>query len=263
MEKEHKILEKEHKMLEKEHSVMEEEHKITAIQETQSQIANNFGVPFAIIVAGLAVAAAVYFGDSKKVVAPVAGGQAPQEISLEPVTTVDHIIGNPKAEIIIVEYSDTECPFCKNFHVTMNKIMTEYGDGGKVAWVYRHFSLPFHTKAPKEAEATECAAKQGGNTKFWEYTNKLFEITPGNDGLDLAVLPKIAEMVGLDVPMFEKCLASGEMKTFVDAGIASGSKAGVQGTPHSLIVVNKKVVGVIPGAQPYEAVKAQIDALLK
>ncbi|MEK7568488.1 MAG: thioredoxin domain-containing protein [Patescibacteria group bacterium] len=227
--------------------------------------AQSFAVPFAIVIAGLAIAGAIYFGDNKKGTLPAvaAGDTKANTVAIDPVTPADHILGNPNATIVIVEYSDTECPFCKSFHGTMNRVMGEYGNGGKVAWVYRHFPLPFHSKAPKEAEATECANKLGGNTKFWEYTNKIFEITQGNNQLDPAELPKIAKTVGLDVDAFNKCLTSGEMKAIVDANIASGNKAGVRGTPHSIILVDKKVVTSIDGAQPYESVKATIDGLLK
>ena len=227
-------------------------------------VAQSFAVPFAIVIAGLAIAGAIYFGDNKKGTLPaVVAGGAQGATVVDPVTASDHIIGNPNAKIVIVEYSDTECPFCKSFHGTMNRVMGEYGNGGEVAWVYRHFPLPFHSKAPKEAEATECANKLGGNVKFWEYTNKIFEITLGNNQLDPAELPKIAKTVGLDVTAFNACLASGEMKTIVDAHMASGNKAGVRGTPHSIILVDKKVVTTIDGAQPYEAVKVTIDGLLK
>ncbi len=227
----------------------------------QTQIKQNYAIPFAIVIAGLAIAGAIYFGDGKKGALPAADVQA--KGAVDPITSADHIIGNPNAKLVIVEYSDTECPYCKAFHPTMQRIMSEYGEDGKVAWVYRHFPLAFHKKAPKEAEATECASKLGNNTKFWEYLNRLFEITPGNDQLDPAELPKIAKAIGLDVTAFNECLESGEMKAVVDAGLASGNKAGVSGTPYSIILVNKKVVGGINGAQPYETVKAQIDALLK
>ena len=228
-------------------------------------VSQSFAVPFAIVIAGLAIAGAIYFGDNKKGALPAvaAGDTKANTAAIDPVTPADHILGNPNANIVIVEYSDTEGPFCKSFHGTMNRVMGEYGNGGKVAWVYRHFPLPFHSKAPKEAEATECANKLGGNTKFWEYTNKIFEITQGNNQLDPAELPKIAKTVGLDVDAFNKCLTSGEMKAIVDANIASGNKAGVRGTPHSIILVDKKVVTSIDGAQPYESVKATIDGLLK
>lgn len=238
---------------------MEEETPPVVIEEQKVTIAQNYAIPFAIVIAGFAIAGAIYFGDGKKaVVAAQPTGDVP------PVTSADHILGNPNAKIVIVEYSDTECPFCKSFHTTMNSIMSEYGKGGNVAWVYRHFPIAsLHPKAHYEAEATECAGKLGGNTKFWEYTNKVFEITPSKNGLDAKELPKIAEQIGLDVALFNKCLESGEMKKIVDSGLTSGQKAGVNGTPSSFVFVNKKMVGNINGAQPYEQVKAGIDELLK
>jgi protein-disulfide isomerase len=111
------------------------------------------------------------------------------KITLDPVTEKDHITGNPQADVVLIEYSDTECPFCKRFHETMIQVMAEYGASGKVAWVYRHFPLDaLHSKARHEAEATECATELGGNEKFWAYLNKLEEITPSNNGLDASLL---------------------------------------------------------------------------
>lgn len=230
--------------------------------QVATPVAQSFAVPFAIVIAGLAIATAIYFGDNKKGVAANAD-QGQQNVTLTPVDSDDHTLGNPKAKVVIVEYSDTECPFCKMFHETMNKVMNEYGEGGKVAWVYRHYPLPFHTKAPKEAEALECANKLGGTTKFWEYTNALFKITPANNGLEESELPKIAKEVGLDEVAFNACLSSGEMKARVDRDLASGQKVGVRGTPHSIILVDKKIVGTIDGAQSYETVRAAIDAALR
>lgn len=228
---------------------------------TSTPPAQGYAIPFAIVIAGLAIASAIYFGEGKSQTIPNNGKQGNGVV--DPVTSSDHILGNPNAKIVIVEYSDTECPFCKSFHPTMKQIMNEYGKDGKVAWVYRHFPLPFHTKAPKEAEATECANKLGGNTKFWEYLNTVFEVSPGNNQLDPAELPKIAKTVGLDVDAFNTCLTSGEMKKIVDADLVSGQKAGVSGTPYSIVLVDGKAVTDINGAQPYELVKAQIDELLK
>lgn len=222
--------------------------------------AQSFAIPFAIVIAGVAIAAAIYFGDGNKgiVVAP----QGNQAVALDPITNKDHILGNPNAKIVIVEYSDLECSFCKKFHPTMTQVMSEYGESGKVAWVYRHFPLSSHPKADKQAQATECVAKLGGNTKFWEYTNKIFEVTPSNNGLDMSLLPKLAKELGIDEVAFTACLDSDEMKPIIEAGIASGLKAGVSGTPHSIILLNKKVVGTIEGAQSFATIKAQIDALL-
>ena len=135
---------------------------------------------------------------------PTTGG-----IVLAPVTQDDHVKGDRDAKISIVEFSDTECPFCKRFHPTMQKVVEEYD--GQVNWVYRHFPLTsIHPKSPKEAEATECAAELGGNDGFWSYVDRLFEITPSNNGLDLSKLPEIAEEVGLNKTEFEECLDSGK-----------------------------------------------------
>lgn len=230
------------------------------VAQPQPALMQSLAIPFAIVIAGVAIASAIYFGNGSNSGLAVATGN--QIASLDPVTKKDHILGNPNAKIVIVEYSDLECPFCKTFHKSMNQVMSEYGESGKVAWVYRHFPLSFHSKADKEAQATECVAKLGGNAKFWEYTNKIFEITPANNGLDMSLLPKLAQEIGIDEAAFTACLASDEMKPIIEAGLASGIKAGVRGTPHSLILVDKKVVGTIDGAQPFAAVKAQIDALL-
>lgn len=223
----------------------------------------SYAIPFAIVIAGLAIAGAIYFGDSTSGAASTTPPSARKDVSLDTVTAKDHLVGNPNAKLIVVEYSDPECPFCKTFHPTMQRIMSEYGASGNVAWVYRHFPLSFHTKAPKEVEAIECAAKLGGNNKFWEYLNKIFEVTPANNGLDPAELPKIATSLSLDEQAFTACLSSGEMKAVVDAGLMSGAKAGVAGTPQSFLVVNGKIIDVVEGAQPYEVVKAKVDAALK
>lgn len=122
----------------------------------------------------------------------------PQEITLNEITQNDHIRGSVDSPVKIVEYSDLECPFCKRHHDTMKEVINKYGED-KVAWIYRHLPLAsLHSKAPKEAEATECAAELGGNDGFWKLTDKIFEVTPANNGLDLEILPSLAYEVGLE-----------------------------------------------------------------
>lgn len=119
------------------------------------------------------------------------------KLTVRAVSNEDHVLGDRNAPVKLIEFSDLECPFCKRFHPTAKQVVTEYA--GKVALVYRHFPLDsLHAKARKEAEATECANEQGGNDKFWAYMDRLFDVTPSNDGLDLAELPKIAAFVGLE-----------------------------------------------------------------
>jgi protein-disulfide isomerase len=224
-----------------------------------------FSVPLAIIVAGALIAVALYFSGNKT---PSTEVQLPAAVTAEGMRAVDgndHILGNPNAELVIVEYSDTECPFCKQFHNTMKQVMDSYGKDGDVAWVYRHFPIDqLHSKARKEAEATECAFEQGGNDKFWAYTNALYAKTPSNNGLDAKELPIIASEVGLDVGAFNTCLSSGKFAAKVEADYQDAVKAGGRGTPYSLIITKKDGTKVpINGAQPYDSLKGTIDLLLK
>ncbi len=233
------------------------------MEPTQTKPAQNLTVPIAIVLAGAIIAGALYF--TKGTTPPKENTEnEPTAADIAPVTPNDHILGNPDAPIVIVEYSDTECPFCKTFHTTMNRIMDEYGKDGKVAWVYRHFPLDqIHPKADKEAEATECAFAQGGNDMFWKYINRIFEVTPSNNNLDLAQLPKIAEELGLDKAKFESCLSSGTYASKVESQFQSGITAGVQGTPNSFIITKKDgKTYSLEGAQPYATVKSVIDAAL-
>lgn len=221
----------------------------------------NVAIAVAIVVAGAIIAAALYFalGQSDGT------GQLPTDgeptVPIAGVQAGDHIVGNPDAKVVIVEFSDTECPFCQQYHETLKQITSEY-DPSEVAWVYRHFPLAqLHPKAPKEAEATECAAELAGNDGFWAYTNRLFEITPSNNGLDLDQLPEIAEYAGIDRAAFEACLASGDMVERVEADYNEAIAAGGRGTPHNIILVGDQQIP-IEGGQPYDVMKQIIDQLL-
>src|SRR5689334_2607197 len=92
---------------------------------TEPKESSKFLIPAAIIVAGALVAGAIYAGGTK---APVTRNQQPTntEVKIVPVSNEDHIVGSRNAKVVIVEYSDTECPFCKVFHGTMRQIVTQY-----------------------------------------------------------------------------------------------------------------------------------------
>ncbi len=233
--------------------------------ENQSKIAA-YATPLAIILTGLIIAGTVVYSVGKN---NSAGGSAqngePEQTgsldALKPIAAIDHILGDPKAPIKIVEFSDTECPFCKRFHETMHQAVKEYD--GKVAWVYRHFPLDqLHSKARKESEATECAGELGGNVKFWAYLDRLFTVTPSNNGLDPAELPKIAEYVGLDGVKFSACLESGKYAKHIQDDLDDATATGGNGTPWSILIAPNGKKYPINGAQPYENVKQAIDAAL-
>ncbi len=226
---------------------------------------NKLLIPIAIIVAGVLVAGAIFYGDktgNRTLFSGSLEGTQNSEIELDPVTEKDHVRGSRSAPIVIVEYSDIECPFCKIFHSTMKQVLVEYGN--RVAWVYRHFPIPqLHQNAIKEAEATECAAELGGEVAFWSYLDKIFETTNSNDSLPATELPKIASSLSLNVTTFNNCLNSGKHNAVIQAQIKSAIEAGARGTPYSVIVARNGDMEVINGAEPFESVKAKIDALLK
>ncbi len=239
-----------------------------------------FGVPAAIVAAGALIAAAIYFGggapspaadtetaDGGSGQAGVAGEEKVPNVptpppigDFRPVDETDHITGAADAKVTIIEYSDTECPFCKRFHPTMQRIVEEYPDD--VRWVYRHFPLEaLHSQALKEAEALECAGEQG---RFWELTDKVYEVTPSNDGLDLETLPELAKQSGVaDISKFEQCLESGKYAKAVEEDLADAQAAGGRGTPYSLIIDPDGEARPLSGAQPYGAVKAAVEESLE
>jgi len=229
---------------------------------------NSLALPIAIVIAGALIAGAVYFGTNGTGVAGVLQPQGLEQFTgdleqMKPITADDHIRGNPAASVKIVEYSDTECPFCKAFHATLQKATAEYGDD--VAWVYRHFPLDqLHSKARKEAIALECAANLGGNDAFWKYADRWFELTPSNDQTNIEiVLPQIAKEIGLDGSTFAACLGSDKFDAHIEDDVQNAAATGGNGTPWSIVVAQNGKRYPLSGAQPYEAVKQLIELARK
>ena len=216
---------------------------------------NNFLIPIAVIIAGALIAWGLM---SDKTPSEPNNNGEPAKVTFAPVTAEDHILGDPGADLIIVEYSDFECSHCRNFHFTTKKIMDEYGKDGKVALVFRQFPLRGNAKAI----ASECAAELGGDTKFWVYVNTLFESTPQGNEFDLNELPNIAEQIGLDRAEFTACLEDEKIAEKVAAQQKIGVESGVSGTPYPMVISKDGRQTLIQGAQPYDVVKLMIDTLL-
>lgn len=184
--------------------------------------------------------------------------------NLKPITSEDHLFGNLSALVKIVEFSDLECPFCKRFHLTMKRIMDEYGRDNRAVWIYRHFPIEqLHSKAKKAAIASECANELGGNEKFWAYLDRYFEVTPSNNQIDLAQLPEIAKNIGLNKAKFEECLKSDKYNSRIESEIKNAMDSGGNGTPYSIVVSKNGKKYPINGALPYEQVKSIVEEALR
>jgi protein-disulfide isomerase len=172
-------------------------------------------------------------------------------IRLEPPRESVSTAGRPSrgpadAPIVMIEFSDFQCPFCLRAHPTVEQVLKAYGD--RIHFVYRHYPLPNHPNARPAAEASACANEQG---KFWPYYDRLFA-----DASKLADgdLKQHAARIGLDTARFDACFDSHKYRQDVETDISDGNAAGVAGTP--AFFINGRA---LEGAQPFEAFKRIID----
>ena len=170
-------------------------------------------------------------------------------------------LGNPNAKVTIVEFSDFQCPFCKQFvDNTYPKIYDEYIKNNKIKFVFRHYPLnSIHSNAQKAAEASECANEQG---KFWEYHDLLFKNQALWSPLPLADVlnsfTNYAAELGLNTTTFRSCLDTDQLAQKVQEDSDDGSKAFVDGTP-AFFINGKRLVG----AQPFAQIQQLIEQELK
>ena len=188
---------------------------------------------------------------------------APENIELG--VDDDPLMGDRKAKLILVEFSDFQCPFCARFvHETLPEIEKDYIKTGKLKYVFRDFPITSaHKDAFKAALAAGCALDQG---KFWEMHDRLFE---NQTAFTVHNLTQSAEAIGLNKEKFQQCLNNNEYETEIQSDFADGLKAGVNQTPIFFLGLTEpnspkvKVLTVISGAKPYAVFKAAIDSALQ
>jgi len=179
--------------------------------------------------------------------------------NLRDITNEDHILGNPGAQVSIVEYSDFECPFCARLHQTLTRIVEDFD--GEVNWVYRHFPLSsIHFRAYAAAEASECVAELGGNDAFWEFADGLFS-NQSRLGTDL--FGELANNLGISSSDLEACLDGNKHRAGILADRQDAINTGGRGTPH-VVVINRKGDAVpFSGALPYENIRQIIEQVIE
>ncbi len=158
--------------------------------------------------------------------------------------------GPEDAPISIIEYSDFQCPFCRQVQPALGELQAKYGD--KVRWSFKDLPLnSIHPQAQKAAEAARCAAEQD---KFWEFRAELFAST----SITRELFDRTAEGLGVDMDDFAACLDSDRHRDAVMADSAEAESMGISGTP--AFVIN----GILlTGAQPLENFVAVIDRELE
>src|SRR3989344_754109 len=173
--------------------------------------------------------------------------------------------GNGNAPVIMVEYSDYQCPFCRSwFNSAKSQLDSEYIETGKILFVYKDFPLSFHPMAQPYAEAARCAGEQD---KYWQMHDKIFE-EQGKFGsgtvsnITEADVKGWATEMGMNAESFNSCIDSGNYADEVQANFNEGAQFGVSGTPSFFIGKRDGTGQLIVGAQPYSAFKQAIDALL-
>jgi protein-disulfide isomerase len=132
-------------------------------------------------------------------------------------------LGPMDAPVVLVEFSDFQCPFCAQWQNVRDEVV--HGYGSKVRVVFRNYPLPMHPGAAAATEAATCAHEQG---KFWEFRKVLFESRGATGG---TFLSEYAAKTGLDEANLRDCLSSGREKRTVEKDIAAGKAAGVGATP--------------------------------
>lgn len=174
------------------------------------------------------------------------------KLAMKELADDDPFLGAEDAPVVIVEFSDFECPFCARFHEqTLTVLKEKFIETGVVKFVYRDLPLGFHANAQKAAEAAQCAHDQG---KFWEYHDIIFA---NQRSLDLNSLKKYAADIGLDVTQFDECLSSDKYADEVREDAAAAAANGISGTPG--FIINGQTLS---GAQPYDRFEQVICSIV-
>ena len=214
--------------------------------------------PVAIVIAGVIIAAAIVFVKQQPALPADAAQPTADTASVRPPSAQDHWLGSPTAPVVLVEYSDFQCPYCSMIHPTLKRIVNE--SQGQIAWVYRQLPLDsIHPQANPAANAAECIAAQLGNTGFWKFTDAIFA---NQESISPAYYAKLAQQFGADATTYNACVATSKYQAVIDADVAEAQTAGATGTPY-IVVLNTRTKKVAPvsGALPYAQIMAGIKSV--
>lgn len=217
-------------------------------------------LPLIIIVAGVIVAFSVYVVRIRQQV--VHGSGTPEAV--RPVSPEDHIIGNPSAPIVIVEYADSDSEFSKKLQLSLEQLMTEYATSNNVAWVYRHFPvLTLHGDAAMNALAAECAASISTPTTFFRFIDAMQSYAPGATAFNPKQYNVILKQLSLPEDTFTTCMAAKTYEKKIHDDYDNALASGATGSPYIILLVQGTKPRRIQGAPPYKTLKGIIEAELQ
>ena len=188
--------------------------------------------------------------------ATVAAKPAPTD-SILTLADRSRIQGSANAPVWVIEVSDFQCPFCKQWHdQTYNALLEQYVKTGKVRLAYVNFPLQTHVHAWPAAEAAMCAGAQG---KFWPMHDALFKTQAAWQSRPSAapLFDSLARVSGVEMRRWRDCVSSGKMKPLIEADHDRASRAGASATPSFMIGDQ-----ILTGSQPIEQLRKAIDSAL-
>ncbi|HEX6536176.1 MAG TPA: thioredoxin domain-containing protein [Gemmatimonadaceae bacterium] len=190
--------------------------------------------------------------------APAARDSTPRDTAL--LRRADHarIEGSASAPLWVVEVSDFQCPYCRQWHEeTYPAVKREYVDAGKIRLAYINFPIPGHRNAWPAAEAAMCAAAQD---KFWPMHDGLFATQRQWEGMPdpSPVFDSLATAAGVQAAPYHQCLSSHATRPLIQADVDRATESGVNSTP-SFIIGDK----MIRGAEPVDVFRRAIDEALR
>ena len=171
--------------------------------------------------------------------------------------------GAADAKVLLLEFSDFECPFCGSFaRDTHTELRRDYIETGKVRHIFRHYPLPIHASAVDAAKAAECALREG---RYWDMYERLFAnqrmLTPEH-------LAGYAKELGIDFKRFASCLGEAEIDSRIAADRKEAARLKVVSTPTFFVGIRQndgryQLVRRVNGAAPYAVFSEVIDGLNK
>ncbi|KKT80132.1 MAG: Protein-disulfide isomerase [Parcubacteria group bacterium GW2011_GWF2_44_8] len=157
----------------------------------------------------------------------------------EGITFEPHVKGNPDASVVLVEYSDFQCPACATFQPVLADVLDQFGDS--IRFEYKHFPLPIHPLAEPAARAAEAAGQQG---KFFEFHDVLFanQLSWSNSVNPAIPFVQYADELGLDVDTFKRHYNASLIRDRVREDLAEARQLELTGTPTFFLNGEKMVI---------------------